>query len=88
MSVQERILDEATGHYEQRFAVALSCGSKLPFVRRPVAITPPEGIVCCVDNGPRFGVVPRRSGASFRDGKWIGLKFEPTHWTDMENPGA
>lgn len=81
MNVTESVLDG--GAYEQRYSVRLGIMA-LPFVRRPVAIAPREGAVCFVDNGPRAGTIPRQCVGTFKDGKWVGAKFEPTHWTAME----
>lgn len=83
MGVTETLLDGDPERYEQRFSFPLRI-SGLRFVRRPVSITPPEGMVCLIDDGPRLGTIPRRSGAAWKDGRWIGAPFEPIHWTDLE----
>ena len=85
MTVKETILDGDPTRYEQRFGVPIG-RSQLKFVRRPVSIVPPEDTVCCVDNGPRHGTIRRQTGAAFRDGKWSGCKFDPTHWVDLDDP--
>lgn len=86
-TVTETLIDGNPERYEQRYAVSLT---RVPmrFVRRPVSITPDEGTVCFVDDGPRLGVIGRNTGAFFKGGKWHRVKWEPTHWTVWEGPEA
>ncbi len=72
------------GGYEQRYTVKLGTLA-MGMVRRPVSIAPEEGMVCFVDNGPRVGTIPRTGAGTFKGGLWVGVKFEPTHWTHWEN---
>jgi hypothetical protein len=71
-------------HYEQRYSVWIGDVLFGRFVRRPVAMLPEERTMCFLDNGPRHGVIPRKGVAVFREGRWAGAKFEPTHWTQLE----
>lgn len=72
------------GGYEQRYSIWLgSCEMKM--VRRPVSITPPDGTVCFVDDGPRTGRVNRHTAGVFKGGKWSRVRFEPTHWTHWDD---
>lgn len=83
MNMTETLIDGDPERYEQRFSVAFA-GSGLSFVRRPVSIEPPDGTVCVVDEGPRCGRIGKRTGAKWKDGRWLWVKFEPTHWTDLD----
>ena len=83
--VTETILDGDPERYEQRYSISLG-STAMKFVRRPVAIEPPEGTVCFVDNGPRFGRASKQTAGVFKDGKWHKVEFEPTHWTHWEDP--
>lgn len=74
------------GGYEQRYTRGLGGKAMFHFVRRPVSILPAEGTICHADNGPRFGMIERMAVAHFKDGKFVGPKFDVTHWTDMESP--
>ncbi len=73
-----------SGGYEQRYTVKLGT-LEMRMVRRPVSITPEEGTVCFVDNGPRVGTIPRAGAGAFKGGRWVSVKFEPTHWTHWED---
>jgi hypothetical protein len=68
--------------YEQRYAVYLA-RYPLNLIRRPVSIAPAEGTVALCDNGTRDAVGPRRTPGTFRNGRWVGPKFEPTHWNEL-----
>ena len=81
MHVTETELEN--GGYEQRYTMSLF-KTEMKFVRRPISILPKDGTVCFADNGPRIGSIPRQSAVLFRGGKWQKLKFEPTHWTEMD----
>lgn len=72
--------------YEQRYSIRVMGATVIPFVRRPVTIEPKDGTVCFVDSGPRLGTIPQYSAGSYSGGKWKGVKFEPTHWTQMDIP--
>jgi len=76
--------DESAERYEQRYSIDL-LGTPMRFVRRPVAIEPPDGTVCFVDNGSRYGAIPRHTAGLWQGGKWKRVKFEPTHWTHWED---
>lgn len=80
----ETLIDGDPARYEQRYTVEL-LRHPLKFVRRPISIEPKEGTICWVDNGPHVGAVPRNAAASFKGGKWQGVKFEPTHWTHLDD---
>jgi hypothetical protein len=71
------------GTYEQRFGVAIGSVSVGRFVRRPVSIIPPDGTVCFVDEGERYGTIKRRDGALFKEGRWQRTKLTPTHWWEI-----
>ena len=70
---------EAAESYEQQVGVRLG-GVPLRFVRRPVASAPPDATHAIVDDGPRTGTATHRAPAIFINGKWVGVKWEPTHW--------
>lgn len=76
------------GGYEQRYALGLRGVPMFHMIRRPVSMRPPEGTICDCDNGPRLGDITRRGVGVFKDGRWQKLKFEPTHYTDMEPPSG
>ena len=75
------------GCYEQRYSVRVGSVNLGRFVRRPIAIEPPDGAVCFIDDGPRYGRIPRSSAAAFHKGEWRGARFKPTHWTEQEGEG-
>lgn len=83
MIVSETVLDPEGLQYEQRYNVTVGNGV-LPMVRRSVAIIPKEGAIASLDNGPRLGVIPRMAVGVFKCGKWTGVKFEPTHWVNLD----
>lgn len=61
----------------------------LKFVRRPVTHPPVDGTICFVDDGTREGYRNGQVIARYRDGQWDNgkgqaLRFEPTHWTEMD----
>jgi len=58
------------------------------FVRKPVEIVPPEGVICFVEDHST-GRRSKCDAARFVAGEWIGhkgkpLAWMPTHWTIME----
>jgi len=69
-----------TETFEQHYSIPIG-SERMWFVRRPVSVLPDEGAIAFVDNGPREGKIARYSAANFKDGKWRGVDFEPTHWT-------
>lgn len=82
MNVDETELEG--GGYEQRYSVEIGDRVIMRMVRRPVSIVPGDGVYF-VDDGARAGRIPNHSAGTFRDGKWQGVKFEPTHWTHWED---
>lgn len=77
--------DDLPSGYQQRYSVNLG-SSEMKMVRRPVSMTPPEGTICFVDDGPRQGRIPHYTAGTFKGGKWTGVRFEPTHWTIWDTP--
>jgi hypothetical protein len=73
------------GGYEQRYTIQI-LKSEMKFVRRPISIDPSDGTVCFIDNGPRYGTLPKHAVGEFSGGKWKRLgKLEPTHWTMLDD---
>jgi hypothetical protein len=72
--------DEQAERYEQRYCISLG-SVPMHFIRRPVSIAPAEGTICFVDSGTRDRTGAQNSAGRFRDGKFQGVPFEPTHWT-------
>lgn len=83
MIVSETILDPEGLQYEQRYNVEIGSGNVMGMVRRSVSIVPREGTIASLDNGPRLGVNPLIAVGVFKNGKWTGIKFEPTHWVNL-----
>jgi hypothetical protein len=84
MQVSETLIDGDPERYEQRYSVRLG-NTVMHMVRRPMAIEPEDGMVCFVDNGPRFGTIAKHTGAQFKGGKWRKVRFDVTHWTHWEH---
>ena len=83
MIVSETTIDGDPGRYEQRYGIRVGSGT-MHMVRRSAAIAPREGTIASVDDGPRLGVAPRISVGIFKGGEWTGVKFEPTHWVEID----
>jgi len=84
MIVSETTIDGDPERYEQRYGIRVGSGT-MHMVRRPAAIAPREGTIASVDDGPRLGVSPRISVGIFKGGEWTGVKFEPTHWVQLDD---
>lgn len=87
MHISETLIGGNPDLYEQRYSLQIG-NSELPVVRRPLAIEPPEGTICFVDDGARHTFGRRRTAGHYKGGKWLRVRFEPTHWTIWEDkPG-
>lgn len=64
------------------FTVTL-LGHALAFRRYPLDVAPPEGLVGFVNDASRQCAGIYRDGA-WRDAKGRALKWEPTHWTALD----